>query len=194
MLGLLAVLASGGVRALNVAVFDDDNAAGFATVLTGFGHTVTTLSDAQVAAGVNSYDVLVIGHNNSLLPASCTSIVNFLNAGKRLVTEWNAVWNIFSVTGPGIHNNVGTQCALFPGTVGQGDSVATNTPVTPTVPLKAVMTGLPNPLQLGGGSEFFYLVTGYNTAVWTVAATYNGWALTLGLLALAWRRRALFRR
>lgn len=172
--GLLAVFASGGVRALNVAVFDDDNAAGFATVLTGFGHTVTTLTDAQVAAGVNSYDVLVIGHNNTLLPASCTSITNFLNAGKRLVTEWNAVWNIFSATGPGIYNNVGTQCGLFPGTVGQGDFLGSPVNVTATAPPKAVMAGLPNPLAFAGGTDFFYLVTGYNPAVWTIAATYDG--------------------
>jgi hypothetical protein len=178
VLGLAVALASGGVRALNVAVFNDENAAGFATALTGFGHTVTTLSEAQVASGVNAYDVLVIGHHTSLSPASCTSITNFLNAGKRLVTEWNAVWNIFSASGASIYYNQGTQCALFPGTVDQGGNVGTNTPVTPTATPRAVMTGLPNPLLLGGGSQFFYLVSGYNPAVWTIAATYDGWALT----------------
>ena len=178
LLGSLAAMASAGVQALNVAVFNPENAAGFSTALTGYGHTVTTLSEAQVAAGVNAYDVLVLDHIDSFSPASCTSITNFLNAGKRLVTGWNPVWNLFSGSGPGLYYNQGTQCGLFPGTVGQGSYVGSGLPVTAKAPLQQVLTGLPNPIQIAGGTDYFYLVTGYNPAVWTIASTYDGWALT----------------
>ena len=68
------------------------------------------------------------------------------------------------------------QCGLFVGTVDRGGEVATNSPVNLTMPGDPLLAGLPNPLLLGAGSEFFpQLLSDYDTAKWTVVATYRGW-------------------
>jgi hypothetical protein len=166
-------------NAANVAVFSDEQSSEVSTALTVAGNTVTVVTEPQIAAGLSAYNVLYMGHNSAgLTPASCTAIASFVNAGGGVVTEWNGVYNLFTNDGANLYSAVGTKCALFAGSVGQGNSVGSNTPVTFTNPGSPVFAGLASPLQLGGGSEFFYLVTGYDTAVWSVIATYNGWALT----------------
>ncbi|MEP7064142.1 MAG: IPTL-CTERM sorting domain-containing protein [Betaproteobacteria bacterium] len=166
-------------NAANVAVFSDEESTPVSISLTSAGNTVTVVTEPQIAAGLGAYNVLYMGHNSSgLTPASCAAIASFVNAGGGVVTEWNGVYNLFTSDGANLYLGVGTKCALFAGTVGEGNAVGTNTPVTITNPGSPVFAGLTSPLQLGNGSEYFYLVTGYDPAVWSVIATYNGWALT----------------
>lgn len=166
-------------NAANVAVFSDEQSSEVSASLTTSGNTVTVVTEPQIAAGLSAYNVLYMGHNSAgLTPASCSAIASFVNAGGGVVTEWNGVYNLFTSDGANQYLGVGTKCALFAGSVGEGNIVGSNTPVTITNPGSPVFAGLTSPLQLGGGSEFFYLVTGYDTAVWSVIATYDGWALT----------------
>ena len=167
-----AAVAAPSALALNVAVYGD-----MGQDIATHGHTVTTLSQAQLEAGINAYDVLVMGHPEGFSSAACTSVANFLAAGKRVVTEWNSVFNLFSAAGANLYADEPPQCSFFTGTVDRGDFVATNTPVNIAQPGSPLLTGLPNPIQLGGGSEFFFQVTGF-TSVWTVVATYDGWGAT----------------
>ena len=165
-------------HAANVAVYSDEHAGAAQTALVNAGNTVTIVSEPQIAAGLGAYEALYMGHAYGLTPASCAAITNFVNGGGGLVTEWNNVYNVFSTPGANLYFGQGTQCALFAGTVGQGDLLATNTPVTFANPASPLAAGLTNPLQLGGGTEYFYLVTGFNPAEWTIVATYDGYSLT----------------
>jgi hypothetical protein len=166
-------------HALNIATYGD-SASDLASSLASNGHTTTVISKTQFEAGINGYDVLVMGHIDTPATqwsaATCTAMTNFLNAGKRVVTEWNAVFTLFTALGGNTYYPVTPQCGLFVGTVDRGASVGTNSPVNLTMPGDPLLAGLPNPIQLVGGSEFFpQLLSGYDTAVWTVVATYRGW-------------------
>jgi len=169
-------VAAPSALALNVAVYGE-----MGQDIATHGHTVTVLSLAQLESGINSFDVLVMGHpsdGEGFSSAACTSVSNFLGAGRRVVTEWDAVFNLFSAVGANIYVNSPPQCSFFSGTVDRGSIVGTNTPVNITQPGSPLVAGLPNPIQLGGGSEFFYQVTGFNISIWTVVATYDGWGAT----------------
>ena len=60
---LAATLAIGiaPAHALNIATYGD-SAGNLASALASQGHTTTSLSQAQLEAGINAYDVLVMGH------------------------------------------------------------------------------------------------------------------------------------
>jgi hypothetical protein len=173
-LGVVLSTMASAAFAANVAVLSDEEPSAFSTSLTNGGNTVTVIGESQLEAGILGFDVLVMGHYNSLTNAGCTAIQNFLNAGKGLVTEWNSVYNLFSNGGPNLYGTAGPQCGFFTGTVDYGSNVGTNTPITLTNPASPLVASLPNPLLLQGGSEFFYVVTGYNTGIWSVVATYDG--------------------
>lgn len=178
-MAVVLVFAAAIANAANVAVLSDEEGSTVSTSLTASGNTVTLVTVSQVEAGLSAYNVLYMGHNSAgLTPAACSAIATFVNAGGGVVTEWNGVYNLFTSDGANLYQGVGTKCALFAGTVGQGDLLASNTPVTITNPGSPVFAGLTSPLQFAGGSEYFYLVTGYDTAVWSVIATYDGWAQT----------------
>ncbi|HEY7903062.1 MAG TPA: hypothetical protein VIH36_06385 [Casimicrobiaceae bacterium] len=173
-LGLVLSTMATAALAANVAVVSDEESSQMAAAVTGTGNTATVITESQLEAGILGFDVLLIGHHASLTNAGCTAIQNFLNAGKGVITEWNTVYNLFSNPGPNLYGNAGPQCGLFTGTVGYGNDVGTNTPITLTNPASPLLASLPNPLQLQGGSEFFYVVTGYDTGIWSVVATYDG--------------------
>ncbi len=176
---LSLALVAGPARAANVAVHAS---ASLAAAATGLGHTVTTVSAAQIAAGLPGFDVLVLSRayeaSDAWSAAACTGLTAFLNAGGGLVTEWDATGAVFSAYAPGVYYPwPSPQCGLFAGTVGQGDTVATSTPIAITLPGDPTMAGLTSGFNMAGGSEFFFQVTGYAAGTWTVPATYSGWAV-----------------
>jgi hypothetical protein len=170
-LAVTLVAAAPAAFGLNVAVLGNSSVV---TALQDGGNTATQIDETQLEAGIMSYDVLVMAHSAGRNAASCLAIQNFLNAGKGVVTEWNDVYDLFTTSGPNLYATSGLQCALFAGNVDYGDDVGTNTPVNVTNAASPLVTGLPNPIQLQGGSEFFFKVTGYNTGLWSVVATYDG--------------------
>lgn len=170
-LGFVLLALAPAAFALNVAVYGSSN---YVTAIQGGGNTATQITESQIEAGILSYDVLMMGHSTDLTPAACTAIKAFLNAGKGVVTEWSDAYDVFTATGPNVTGVSGTQCALFTGTVDYGGYVGTNTPLTITNTASPLVAGLPNPLALQGGSEYFFTISGFDTGVWSVVATFDG--------------------
>jgi hypothetical protein len=176
---LALALVAGPARAANVAVYASAN---LASAATGLGHTVTTVSLAQIEGGLAGYNVLVLSRaydaGNAWSAAACTGLATFLNAGGGVVTEWDATGALFSSYAPGTYYPwPAPQCGFFAGTVGQGDPVGSGVPIAITLPGDPTMAGLTNGFSMGSGSQFFFQVTGYDPGTWTVAATYDGWGV-----------------
>jgi hypothetical protein len=170
---LVLVIGTMPAVAANVAVYPAGYASAVPAPHTAAGVTLVDIEGGALAG----YDVFLIGHVDTAptdwSAAACTAVSDFLNAGGGVVTEWNAVTFLFSALGGSIYYAMpAPQCALFTGTVdfGTPSGAAGIDIVNPASPL---MTGLPNPFSMGGGSEFMYTVSGFGPG-WTVDATYDG--------------------
>ncbi len=160
--------------AADVAVF------GLSTSQVPAPHTATSVSLADIEGGaLVGYDVFLIGHPSpapgNWSAAACTAVSAFVAGGGGVVTEWNGLGFLFSSYGGNIYYPMAApQCGFFAGTVDYGDFVGGGTPIDVLNPASPTMAGLSDPFAMGGGSEFFYTVTGFNPALWTVDAQYTG--------------------
>lgn len=170
---LVLVVGTMPAAAANVAVYGS-----YGPSVVPAPHTATAVTLAEIEAGaLAGYDVFLIGHVNTgpgdWSAAACTAVTDFLNAGGGVVTEWNAVTFLFSALGGNIYYAMpAPQCAMFSGTVDWGTPSGASS-IDIVNPASPLMTGLPDPFSMGGGSEFMYTVSGLGPG-WTVDATYDG--------------------
>jgi hypothetical protein len=139
-------------------------------------HTATSVSLADIEGGtLAGYDVFLIGRASSWSATACTAVSTFIAGGGGVVTEWNGITFLFSAIGPNDYGSMPPpQCSYFAGTVDYGDFVGGGTPIDILNPSSPTMVGLSDPFSMGGGSEFFWTVSGYDPALWTVDAQYTG--------------------
>ncbi len=170
LLGLVLLPAT--APAANIAVYGEIDP----VPLEAQGHTVTVLTLAQLEAGdIGGYDILLLGHvfgDPGWSSAACSSVRSFLSGGGGLIAEWNAVYLLFSGTGPKPWMPVTPQCALFPGTAAGGDVLAFGTPITISDARSPLVLGLDDGFDMGDGSESFVTISGISER-WLVAATFD---------------------
>lgn len=140
-------------------------------------HTITqvTLSDIDSGA-LSSYDALIMGHvpYTGWSATTCSQLETFILDGKGLITEWNGVQAIFTQDS-GNYGALDYYCGFYTGTVsGGGSTWGSDLPITIINSSSALATGLSDPFSMGPGSEFVYQITGYDTAEWSIAGTYDG--------------------
>lgn len=169
----LSLFALGTAQAANIAFWSDEFST-FPAPSVAATNTVTNVSASDIDGGaLQNYDVLVVGHAYSNSATTCAKISEFLAAGKGLITEWNVATLLFQPE-PGTYVPVSNPCNLFAGTTAGGQmDFGSNIPLQIVDPSSPLMTGLPNPFSMAGGSEFVYRLTGL-TAEWSVAATFDG--------------------
>lgn len=166
------------------------NAGAAINTLSANGYTATAVTLTDIAAGLAGYDVLYVTHpfdDGGWSPAACSGMRNFLAAGKGVVLEWDASLLIFTSLGPNIYVNATPQCAMFAGVADRGQSVGFNTPIKITDAASPLMTGLVGPFAIGAASDYMYQITGFDTSIWKVSATYAGWG-GLNNVSLAYGR------
>jgi hypothetical protein len=171
LLGVSVVIGlASAASAANVAVF------GLSTSQVPAPHTATAVSLVDIEGGaLAGYDVFLIGRASSWSATACTAVSTFIAGGGGVVTEWNGITFLFSAIGPNEYGSMPPpQCGYFAGTVDYGSSFGTDIPIDVLNPASPSMVGLSDPFSMGGGSEFFWTVSGYDPALWTVDAQYTG--------------------
>jgi hypothetical protein len=169
--------------AINVAVYGFEypqNSGAAVNTLEANGYNATQVMPSDIAAGLAGYDVLYVTHafdGGGWSAAACAGMKNFLAAGKGVVLEWDSSLLAFTSLGPSIYVNATPQCALFAGTADRGTSVGFNTSITITDASSPLVAGLSSPFAMGAASDFMYQITGFDTAIWKVSATYSGWGV-----------------
>ena len=146
--------------------------------LSANGYTATTVSLTEIAAGLAGYDVLYVTHpydGGGWSAAACSGMRDFLAAGKGVVLEWDASLLIFTALGPNVYVNATPQCKMFAGVADRGQSVGFGTAIRITDTASPLMIGLVGPFAMGAASDYMYQVTGFDTSIWKVSATYTGW-------------------
>lgn len=139
------------------------------------GHHVQQLTLLSIEAGALAlYDVLVVGHlaDQHWSSLACQKVESFLASGGGIVAEWNTSMVVFSSIDQNALGLVQPPCSFFPGHTSGGGLVDTDTPLYHTTAAGELTAGLPNPIRLGGGSEFFYRITGIGSP-WTIEAQYQ---------------------
>jgi len=181
---LTGVAVAGSLHAAtrNVAVYGFEypqNRGAAINTLDANGYAATTVTLTDIAAGLSGYDVLYVTHpydGGGWSQAACDGMRNFLRAGHGVVLEWDASLLIFSSLGPNIYVNATPQCALFTGLADRGQSVGFNTPIGITDAGSPLVTALITPFAMGAASDYMYQITGVDTTIWNVSATYTGWS------------------
>jgi hypothetical protein len=154
------------------------NAGDAINTLSANGYTAASVTLTDIAAGLAGYDVLYVTHpfdGGGWSSAACSGLRKFLAAGKGVVLEWDASLLIFTSLGPNIYVNATPQCAMFAGVADRGQSVGFNTPVKITDAASPLTTALISPFAMGAASDYMYQITGFDTSIWKVSATYAGW-------------------
>ncbi|MGK0357839.1 MAG: hypothetical protein ACI9U2_000122 [Bradymonadia bacterium] len=109
-----------------------------------------------------NYDTIVIGRYAGSWPRMTQDLKEALDVfgrdGGNIVTEWEGA-SIFMSVYDGTYryrNGAPQQLGWFGGRIGAGGSRGGNTPITPTVPGDPIFGGVPNPIQAGGATDFFF--------------------------------------
>ncbi len=171
--------------AINVAVYGFEypqNLGAAVNTLEASGYNANPVTLSDIASGLVGYDVLYVTHafdGGGWSAAACAGMKSFLAAGKGVaVLEWGlVVAAAFTSLGPSIYVNATPQCALFAGTADRGMSVGFNTSITITDASSPLVAGLSSPFAMGAASDFMYQITGFDTSIWKVSATYSGWGV-----------------
>ena len=140
--GLSLLLAFGmtpAANAANVGIYGGNSNAAVASLLTTAGHNVTDFGGtAPTPAQLAGLNVLIL-----LRTPGNPDIINFVNTGGYLITEWDAAdWAIDTAN-------------MLNADVTGGGGVATGTLVTFTAAGAALGAGVANPYSDGGSTEFF---------------------------------------
>jgi cysteine-rich repeat protein len=98
----------------------------------------------------------------------------FARGGGNIVTEWDGASIFMSGYTANYRFTSGAPAplGLFAGQIGGGQTRGSNTPVTPTAPVDAVFTSVPNPFSAGGATDFFFWLQ--NTTQLRQIATFPG--------------------
>jgi subtilisin family serine protease len=162
-----------------VAVFGNSNQSTLASFLQSAGFKAQVITETNILSGVlSNYRVLVMVHNTATLASGVAqAIETFTAGGGSLVTEWSSSTLLFSAVGTNPYYVQTPQWAWFQGTIGNGNSVASSTPISITDVNNTLAAGLSNPFSGGGATEFFYTVSGYSSDL-SVVAVYSGWGGT----------------
>jgi hypothetical protein len=169
--------------AINVAVYGFEypqNTGAAVNTLEASGYNANPVMLSDIAAGLAGYDVLYVTHafdGGGWSAAACAGMKSFLTAGKGVVLEWDSSLLAFTSLGPDIYVNATPQCALFTGTADHGTSVGFNTSITITDASSPLVAALSSPFAMGAASDYMYQITGFDTAIWKVSATYSGWGV-----------------
>lgn len=161
---------------IQIAVYGSGVTSAIASFLNGAGYFATVVTDSQILAGnLSNYRVLVMAHNTSTLATGIrAAIETFVQGGGGLVTEWCSSTLLFSGVGPNPYYVQTPQWNWFSGTIGNGNYVATNTPIDIVETSHSLALGLPDPFTGGSATEFFYTVANHNSQQLTTVAQFTG--------------------
>ena len=156
-----------------------------APTLTAAGFDAETVPlDANLAAKLNPdvYETLLLGRYSFAWPSMTAAVLSglraFSNQGGNVVTEYDGA----GIFGASFNANYGYVVGaprplnMFRFDTNGGNALASNTPINIIAPTDGMVAGLPNPLQLGGGSELFTTlgpVQGLSTFL-SVVGTFTG--------------------
>jgi hypothetical protein len=174
-----AIVQKGVVPSVAVYGFEYlQNTGAAINTLAANGYSATAVSLTDIATGLPGYDVLYITHasdGGGWSVGACSGLRSFLAAGKGVVLEWDSSLLIFTSLGPNIGVHGSPQCALFAGVADRGQALGPNTPIKITDPTSPLVAGLVSPFSMGLASDYMYQITGFDTSIWKVSATYTGW-------------------
>ena len=142
------------------------------------GYSATAVSLTDIATGLHGYDVLYVTHaadGGGWSANACSGLRSFLAAGKGVVLEWDSSALIFTSLGPNIGVHGAPQCAMFSGLADRGQALGPNTAIKITDSSSPLVAGLVSPFSMGLASDYMYQITGFDTSIWKVSATYTGW-------------------
>ncbi|UCD39038.1 MAG: choice-of-anchor D domain-containing protein [Fidelibacterota bacterium] len=157
-----------------IAVFGD-YVSGPLSFLQGEGYNAVQVYESDILGGaLSNYDLLAMVHHQTTLSSGVQqAIAAFVLGGGGLITEWSSSTLLFSSVGSNPYYVQSPQWGWFTGEIGYGSMVATGTPVDVIDPLHPLAAGLSDPFSGGGGTEYFYTLSGYSPELYVVAE-YSG--------------------
>lgn len=170
------ILWSGAIFAANVAVLNvTSGSSSIVSNLTTAGHTAATVTQAEVTGGaLSGYDVFIMGRNwccDNHDDAYRDAVVNFVNAGGGLLTEWDDYAFLFDGYDSTFrYSDTLPQGGFINGDVGGGSS---DSIVLDKVMDHPIWGALPDTLSVGG-VDFPYTTYNYDLGDWDVVASMTG--------------------
>jgi hypothetical protein len=134
-------------------------------LLTGAGHTSTSLSAADIETGAllsGGFDVFVMSRNAVACAgpsaAYADAVHAFILAGGNVVTEWAGGPMFFTSDAPGVFCPGSTRLGTFAGVVHAGSSRGVGSAIDITSPSHPLAAGLSDPMTDGQGTDYMYWI------------------------------------